>query len=56
GASLHQAAFTAAAASPSADKAVLDGAVMLARTIVGLAESPEQRERVLAALEKRAAS
>jgi amidohydrolase len=54
GASLHQADFTAAAASPSADKAVLDGAIMLARTVVRLAESSEQRERVLAAREKRA--
>jgi amidohydrolase len=56
GASLHQADFTTAAASPSADKAVLDGAIMLARTIVGLAESTAERDRVLAALEKRAAS
>jgi amidohydrolase len=54
GASLHQADFTSAAASPSADKAVLDGAIMLARTVVRLAESSEQRERVLAAQEKRA--
>jgi amidohydrolase len=54
GASLHQADFASAAASPSADKAVLDGAIMLARTVVRLAESSEQRERVLAAHEKRA--
>jgi hypothetical protein len=56
GASLHQADFTAAAAGPSADKAVIDGAIMLARTIVRLAESPEQRDRVLAARAERAAS
>ena len=56
GASLHQADFTAAAAAPTADKAVLDGAIMLARTIVGLAESTAERHRVMAALEKRAAS
>jgi amidohydrolase len=56
GASLHQADFATAAASPSADKAVLDGAIMLARTIVGLAESTAERDRVLTALEKRAAS
>jgi amidohydrolase len=56
GASLHQPAFTAAAAGPSADKAVVDGAIMLARTIVRLAESPEQRDRVLAAHAQRAAS
>jgi amidohydrolase len=49
GASLHQADFTAAAAAPTADKAVLDGAIMLARTVVRLAESSEQRDRVLAA-------
>jgi len=53
GASLHQPAFTAAAAGPTADKAVLDGAIMLARTVVRLAESPEQRDRVLAAREER---
>src|SRR5581483_9053316 len=56
GASLHQPAFTAAAATPSADKAVVDGAIMLARTVVRLAESPEQRDRVLAAQAQRAAS
>ncbi len=56
GASLHQADFTAAAAGPSADKAVVDGAIMLARTIVRLAESPEQRDRVLAAHAQRATS
>ena len=53
GASLHQAEFTAAAVAPSADKAVLDGAIMLARTVVRLAESSEQRDRVLAAQEQR---
>ncbi|MET4426801.1 M20 family metallopeptidase [Mycolicibacterium sp. 624] len=46
GASVHQPAFTAAAAGPSADKAVVEGAVMLARTIVGLAQSPSERDRV----------
>jgi amidohydrolase len=56
GASLHQPDFTAAAAGPSADKAVVDGAIMLARTVVRLAESPEQRDRVLAAHAQRAAS
>ena len=56
GASLHQPDFTKAAAGPSADKAVVDGAIMLARTIVRLAESPEQRDRVLAAHAQRAAS
>ncbi|MEV3901316.1 M20 family metallopeptidase [Mycobacterium sp. NPDC050551] len=47
GASIHQPAFTAAAAGPSADTAVVEGATMLARTVVALAESPEQRDRVL---------
>lgn len=56
GAVLHQPAFTAAAAGPSADQAVVDGAIMLARTVVHLAESPDQRDRVLAARELRAAS
>ncbi|MCV7257929.1 M20 family metallopeptidase [Mycobacterium shimoidei] len=56
GASLHQPAFTAAAVSPSADRAVIDGAIMLARTVVQLAEAPRERDRVLAARELRAAS
>lgn len=47
GASIHQPEFAAAAASPSADIAVVEGAVMLARTVVALAESAEQRDRVL---------
>lgn len=56
GASLHQPAFTAAAAGASADRAVVEGAIMLARTVVRLAESPEQRDRVLVARDRRAAS
>ena len=55
GASLHQPDFTAAAAGPSADKAVIDGAIMLARTVVRLAESPGERDRVLEAQAQRAA-
>jgi metal-dependent amidase/aminoacylase/carboxypeptidase family protein len=54
GASLHQPDFTAAAAGPTADKAVIDGAIMLARTVVRLAESPEERNRVLEARAQRA--
>jgi amidohydrolase len=54
GATVHQRAFAAAAAGPSADRAVVDGAIMLARTIVHLAESPAQRDRVLAAQQRRA--
>jgi amidohydrolase len=56
GASLHQPDFTAAAVGPSADKAVLDGAIMLARTVVRLAETPDERDRVLAAQAQRAPS
>lgn len=56
GATVHQRAFAAAAAGPSADRAVVDGAIMLARTVVQLAQSPGERDRVLAAREKRAAS
>jgi metal-dependent amidase/aminoacylase/carboxypeptidase family protein len=46
GASIHQPGFAAAAAGPSADKAVVEGAVMLARTVVELAETPAERDRV----------
>jgi hypothetical protein len=53
---LHQPDFAAAAIGPSADKAVIDGAIMLARTVVRLAESPDERDRVLAARDQRAAS
>ncbi len=49
GASLHQPQFAAAAAGPSADKAVTDGAIMLARTVVALAQNDTERERVLEA-------
>ena len=54
GAMVHQRAFTTAAASPSADRAVVEGAIMLARTVVRLAETPAQRDRVMAAQERRA--
>ena len=47
GASVHQPAFAAAAAGASADKAVVEGAIMLARTVVRLAETPAERDRVL---------
>ncbi|MBV9092132.1 MAG: M20 family metallopeptidase [Mycobacteriaceae bacterium] len=55
GASLHQPGFAAAAAGPSADCAVVDGAIMLARTVVQLAETPAERDRVLQAAQERAA-
>lgn len=54
GASIHQPAFTAAAAGPSADTAVVEGAIMLARTVVRLAETPAERDRVLDRQERRA--
>ena len=56
GATVHQRAFTTAAAGPSADRAVVDGAIMLARTVVHLAQAPDQRDRVMTARDKRAAS
>ncbi|ETW25875.1 amidohydrolase [Mycobacterium gastri] len=56
GATVHQRAFAAAAAGPSADRAVVDGAIMLARTVVRLAETPDERDRVLAAQQRRAAA
>jgi amidohydrolase len=56
GASLHQPEFTAAAVGPSADRAVVDGAIMLARSIVQLAESADERDRVLTARDQRVAS
>jgi len=56
GASVHQPAFAAAAAGPSADTAVVEGAIMLARTVVGLAETPAERDRVLEQLQARRAS
>lgn len=56
GATVHQRAFAAAAAGPSADRAVVEAAVMLARSVVRLAESPTERDRVLAARERRADS
>lgn len=56
GATVHQRAFAAAAAGPSADLAVVDGAIMLARAVVTLAEDPAERDRVLTAQQRRAAS
>ncbi|MCF6385554.1 M20 family metallopeptidase [Mycobacterium sp. MBM] len=56
GASLHQQEFAAAAAGPSADKAVIDGSIMLARTVVALAENGAERDRVIQAQARRRAS
>ncbi len=56
GASVHQPGFAKAAAGPSGDKAVYEGAIMLARTVVALAESPSERDRVLELHAQRVAS
>lgn len=53
GAAIHQPAFATAAVGPSADKAVVEGAIMLARTVVRLAETPAERDRVLEAQQRR---
>ncbi len=44
----HQAAFTAACASPIADKAMLEGAIAMAQTIIDLATDDAERARLLA--------
>ncbi len=44
----HQPEFTAAAASPAADKAVVDGAIAMAWTVCDLAHDAEQRARLTA--------
>ena len=54
GAAIHQPAFAAAAVGPSADAAVIDGSIMLARTVIRLAETPAERDRVLQAQADRA--
>lgn len=54
-ASVHQPAFAAAAVGPGADTAVVEGAIMLARTVVVLAETPAQRDRVMELKARRAA-
>ena len=46
GASIHQPAFAAAAVSASADTAVVEGSIMLARTVVALASDDTQRDRL----------
>jgi amidohydrolase len=49
GAVNHQPEFTAAAARPSADRAVLDGALAMARTAIAVAEDRAARATLLAA-------
>ncbi|MHB8378788.1 MAG: M20 family metallopeptidase [Acidimicrobiales bacterium] len=47
GASNHQPEFTAACVTPSADQAVIDGAVALAHTVVSVAQDGALRERLV---------
>jgi hypothetical protein len=47
GATNHQPAFAAACASPSADRAVFDGALAMAWTAIDLAVDGRVRERLL---------
>ncbi len=54
GASLHQPGFAAAAVSASADTAVVEGAIMLARTVVALAGDAAERDRMLELWQRRA--
>jgi amidohydrolase len=49
GAVNHQPAFTAAAARPSADRAMLDGAIAMARTTISVALDEDVRARLLTA-------
>ena len=44
----HQAAFAAHCVSPTADRALLDGATAMAWTVVDIATDSEERERLLA--------
>jgi hypothetical protein len=43
----HQPEFAAAAATEAADRAILDGAIALAWTVVDAARDPELRARLL---------
>ncbi len=53
GAVTHQSEFTAAAASPSADRAVRDGALALAAAFAAVAEDEDERARLLAGAARR---
>jgi hypothetical protein len=46
GAVNHQPEFTAACITPAADQAVIDGAIALATTVIGVAEDEALRERL----------
>ena len=54
GAAPHQPGFATAAVGSTGDAAAIDGAVMLARTVVALAADPVQRDRVLDLAQQRA--
>jgi amidohydrolase len=56
GAVLHQPGFAAAAVAPTGDRAVIDGALMMARVVVRLAETADERNRVLTLRDRRLAS
>jgi amidohydrolase len=49
GAVNHQPGFTAAAARPSADRAMLDGAIAMARTVVAIALDEDSRAKLMSA-------
>jgi amidohydrolase len=51
GAVNHQPGFTAAAIRPSADRAALDGAIVMARTAIAIATDEDSRARLIAARE-----
>ncbi|SKG47168.1 Putative peptidase/amidohydrolase [Mycobacteroides abscessus subsp. bolletii] len=53
GAVIHQPDFEKAAKEPGADRAVVEGAKMLARTVIRLAEDEAERSRVLDRLARR---
>jgi metal-dependent amidase/aminoacylase/carboxypeptidase family protein len=53
GAVTHQPEFAAACITTSADRAVVDGAIALARTAVRVASDPEQRTRLLEGIDRR---
>ena len=49
----HQPGFAAAAVNASADRAIVDGATLLARTVSRIAVDAVQRERLLAGVQRR---
>lgn len=53
GAVIHQPGFTRAAVGPSADRAVIESSIMLSRTVVQLAQTASQRDRVLDLVQRR---